>query len=279
MKNKDQRGTILVGHSKELFQLYANLKHPEWVLGVFCPDGVQLPVGLERLGEVDMVPAYLPQNASVLRVYCAMTEIDLEQVRRIQQACTVRDTRFCLAMPMVDELALPLTEVHVARRTLYTPVREPLSHLHNRFLKRLFDLTLTLVFLLTLFPVIYLCRLPGIKRRQRGPSVVTDRCCGPNGRVFSRVSFRFDEHSWATILNVLTGSMSLVGPSCYVLNEEQEPDNLPVRLERKMLKAGMTGWARVNHIPEEERLQADIYYAEHWSLWLDIRILFKSVFA
>lgn len=80
------------------------------------------------------------------------------------------------------------------------------------------------------------------------------------------------------LLNVLKGDMSLVGPRPVV----------PVELERYgdfgasflALKPGITGLWQVsgrNDISYDERVKLDIFYVEHWSLWLDMKILFKTV--
>jgi len=78
--------------------------------------------------------------------------------------------------------------------------------------------------------------------------------------------------------NVLVGDMSLVGPRpllCRYLPYYAERENL-----RFSVRPGITGWAQVhgrNHAPWDERLERDAWYAEHWSLGLDFRILLLSV--
>lgn len=299
MAKKQEKGIILVGQSRDLFEAYPKLKRAGKVLGVFCDADILLPEGLVRLDGVAGVKSYLEHDAAVSQVYCAMTEISAELLREIQNACKIRNVGFFLVLPVVDELNVRFVRTSVAGSSLLTPAREPLSRLHNRAIKRLFDLLVTITILLTVFPVYYLYKLVGIKRRQRVPSVVTERCCGPNGKTFNRVSFRFDHNSLACLLNVLTGSMSLVGPECFVLGEEGSALGLPIHLERRHVKSGLTGWARVTRkkslnpgkqitsdVQEDSvdkennaRLQADIYYVEHWSLLLDVKILFKALFS
>ncbi len=78
--------------------------------------------------------------------------------------------------------------------------------------------------------------------------------------------------------NVLKGEMSLVGPRPErpVFIEEFRR-RIPRYMLRHMMKAGMTGWAQVNgwrgNTSIEKRIEYDLYYIEHWSLWFDIRIL------
>lgn len=87
------------------------------------------------------------------------------------------------------------------------------------------------------------------------------------------------------LINVLKGEMSLVGPRPHELsmNRAAAQDDFAYRLRHRVLP-GMTGWAQVNgsrgpvRSSEEmrQRLQLDLYYIENWSLWLDIRILFRT---
>lgn len=84
------------------------------------------------------------------------------------------------------------------------------------------------------------------------------------------------------LMNVLVGEMSLVGPRperpVYVLEFR---DQIPRYMERHREKAGMTGWAQVNGLRGdtsiEERTEYDLWYVENWSLWLDIKIIIRTI--
>ena len=87
-------------------------------------------------------------------------------------------------------------------------------------------------------------------------------------------------------INVFKGDMSLVGPRPHMLKHNEEYARLIDRyMVRHFVKPGITGWAQVNGFRGETkeltemagRVQADIWYIEHWNFWLDIRIMFKTV--
>ncbi len=78
--------------------------------------------------------------------------------------------------------------------------------------------------------------------------------------------------------NVLRGDMSLVGPRPLLM--EYLDDYTPEERRRHDARPGMTGWAVVNGrhaLKFRERLKLDVWYVDHWSLWLDLRILAMTV--
>lgn len=77
--------------------------------------------------------------------------------------------------------------------------------------------------------------------------------------------------------NVLIGDMSLVGPRPWLM--EYLPHYTPEQARRHEVRPGITGWAQVNGrnaASWEERLRLDVWYVDHWSLWLDLRILIRT---
>jgi putative colanic acid biosynthesis UDP-glucose lipid carrier transferase len=114
----------------------------------------------------------------------------------------------------------------------------------------------------------------GPVRTQRGDPRTT-----AVGRFLRRTSLDELPQLW----NVLKGEMSLVGP------RPERPEligdlvrDIPDYLRRHRVKAGMTGWAQVHGLrgadsSMEERILCDLFYIENWSVWLDLRILVRTV--
>lgn len=118
----------------------------------------------------------------------------------------------------------------------------------------------------------------GVTQATRGDSRIT-----PLGRFLRSTSL--DE--LPQFINVLQGTMSIVGPRPHAIAHNMEYRELiPRYMLRHKVKPGITGWAQVNGLrgetdtleKMEARVRADIYYIEHWSLWFDLRIIFMTVF-
>jgi exopolysaccharide biosynthesis polyprenyl glycosylphosphotransferase len=104
-----------------------------------------------------------------------------------------------------------------------------------------------------------------------------DDRCTPVGGFLRRTSL--DE--LPQLINVLRGDMSLVGPrperSVFIRSFR---NLIPRYMLRHSVKAGITGWAQVNgwrgDTSLHKRVQYDLYYINHWSFWLDLRILWLT---
>ncbi len=96
----------------------------------------------------------------------------------------------------------------------------------------------------------------------------------PAGRWLRRLSL--DE--LPQLFNVLRGDMSLVGPRPLLM--EYLPLYTPEQARRHAVLPGITGWAQVNGrnaVSWEERFRLDVWYVDHQSLWLDLRILWLTL--
>ncbi len=171
--------------------------------------------------------------------------------------------------------------------------------------KRVFDLLTAGLLLLLLFPLLLITALlvwaahgsPVLFRQQRAGykgrpfwiykfRTMTNRT-GPDGNLLpdSERLTRLGRFLRSTsldelpeLLNVLRGEMSLVGPR--PLFVKYLPLYSAEQMRRHDVYPGITGWAQVNGrnaITWEEKFALDLWYVDHWSFWLDIKILFLTL--
>ncbi len=163
---------------------------------------------------------------------------------------------------------------------------EPLQSVGNRFVKRLFDICFALLLLLTLFPIVYVVVFCVTKTKRRGPVLAVKKYSGMDGKVFSCVRFRIIRGAAGCMpmfMNVLAGSMSIVGSlACTSASRESYDDLVAETAVHHPVKAGVINWARVNGLDVEksgmeECVKRDVWYVEHWSFWLDVCIILKTL--
>jgi exopolysaccharide biosynthesis polyprenyl glycosylphosphotransferase len=177
-------------------------------------------------------------------------------------------------------------------------------------LKDAFSLVLAIIALVITTPIILIFCLV-IKLESKGPAFYTQERVGINGRTFSVIKLRsmyIDAEimgaQWATkndsrvtktgafirktrideipqLINVLKGEMSLIGPRPErPIFTAQFSEQIPGFLNRLKVKPGITGWAQVNggyDITPKEKLELDLFYIRKFSLWLDFKILLKTI--
>ena len=172
-------------------------------------------------------------------------------------------------------------------------------------IKRIFDITLTLIGALFLFPVFLLTALM-VKIKLGAPLFFKQVRPGLNGNLFNMYKFRsmtnecdkdgnllidevrltkFGKFLRSTSLdelpglwNVLKGDMSLVGPRPLLV--EYLPLYSEKQSRRHEVRPGITGWAQVNGrnaISWDEKFELDVWYVDNQSIWLDIKILWLTV--
>jgi len=192
---------------------------------------------------------------------------------------------------------------------------EPLSLLKNRVLKRSFDIVFSLTVFVLLSPLFFLLAIfILIKATSRGTVFFKQERIGANNVKFDMYKFRSmtvqqkeaSDTIWTTandsrvtsvgrvmrktnldelpqFWNVLIGNMSVTGPRPERAHfVEQFRKEIPHYKVRHLAKSGVTGLAQVNgwrgNTSIEKRVECDIFYMENWSFWLDMKIIWLTVF-
>jgi Sugar transferases involved in lipopolysaccharide synthesis len=172
-------------------------------------------------------------------------------------------------------------------------------------LKRVFDVVVSAIALVALAPVMGLIAL-AVWRMMGRPVLFRHVRPGLHGKPFVMYKFRtmrdlrdaagelppdetrltpFGRWLRATsldelpeLLNVLRGEMSLVGPRPLLM--EYLERYTPEQARRHEVKPGITGWAQIhgrNNLSWDERFKLDVWYVDNWSLWLDVKILWRTL--
>jgi len=172
-------------------------------------------------------------------------------------------------------------------------------------MKRMFDVIFSFLALALLSPLLLVLALL-VRRRMGSPVLFRQQRPGLHGKPFEMVKFRSmlparpgveteDDARRLTPLgawlrrtscdelpelwNVLRGEMSFVGPRPLLM--EYLPLYTPEQARRHEVRPGITGWAQINgrnDIAWEDKFALDVWYVEHQSFALDLRILFRTVF-
>ncbi|WP_302541718.1 sugar transferase [uncultured Clostridium sp.] len=172
------------------------------------------------------------------------------------------------------------------------------------FVKRLLDITISLIALIFLLPLISLIYL-SVRINLGSPAFFLQERVGKDNKIFKMIKFRtmknstdkngnllsdnervtkfgsflrsFSLDELPELINILKGDMSLVGPRALLVqylglyNDEQ--------IRRHEVLPGLTGWAQINgrnSITWSEKFKLDVWYVDNWSLWLDIKIFFLT---
>ena len=185
----------------------------------------------------------------------------------------------------------------------------PLNRLYNAFIKRFFDILISLSALIVLSPLMLVIAI-GVRISTRDTIFFAQTRIGKNKKPFKMLKFRSmrtndeEDSAWSTneddrrtffgalirklsidelpqLINVLKGDMSIVGPRPEIPHfVEQFRDEVPLYMIRHMVKPGMTGLAQVSGYRGDTsirgRIDCDIAYIENWTIWLDIRIILRT---
>ena len=273
---------------------------------------------LRRLGSMEDFLKTMEEKPDELELgdelYLCISRKERDTIRKVSRLCDHHVVRFYYVPVSVESIGLNLKREMMDDMEVFTTYENPLQNSVNRFVKRVFDIMFSMVFLVPtalLFPFIYLI----IKIQSPGPIFFKQLRTGLDGKDFYCLKFRsmhvnkdadkvqatkddprkypfgnfmrkanIDElpQFW----NVLRGDMSIVGPRPHMLaHTEMYSQLIDKYMVRHFVKPGVTGWAQVTGFRGETkelwqmegRVKRDIWYMEHWSIWLDIRIIWLTL--
>lgn len=273
------------------------------------------PDGMVYRGSLDDFEKLMKTSKQPIadELYCSLPVNEQKRICSIMRYCNENVIHFYYIPSFSQIFGHTMKFEHVGDTVVFTNYDEPLMNPTNKFIKRAFDLVVSLVVLICMLPFIPFIALI-IKLQSPGPIFFKQSRTGLNGKEFMCYKFRSmhinkdadlvqatendpRKFSFGNImrktnidelpqfLNVLMGDMSIVGPRPHMLHHTEMYRHLIDKyMIRHFVKPGITGWAQVTGFRGETkelwqmegRVQRDIWYMENWSMWLDLRIICKT---
>mgnify|MGYP002710276363 FL=1 len=262
------------------------------------------------LGRYDKLDVVL-DTPGIDEVVVALDADETGRISRTIAACDKQGVRITMVPFYNDYLPARPTIDTLGSCKLINVRQTPFDNIFNAFVKRLFDILGSLALILVSSPIMAAVAI-GVKLSSPGPVIFRQQRVGLNKKPFMMYKFRSmrvnagEQTGWSTdtdprktrfgslirkfsldelpqFFNVLKGDMSLVGPRPEVpFHVEHFKEEIPRYLVRQQVRPGLTGWAQINGLRGDtdiaERIRYDIWYIENWTLALDIKILFRTVF-
>lgn len=276
----------------------------------FIGDPDRLPDQNQYLGGFDALDPQLskPETSEVV---IALEPDEYSRIRDIIASCERNGVKYSV-IPFYNDIIPPNPIIETIGKSKLINMRvNRLENMGWAILKRGFDMLASLLGLTLLSPLLLLIAL-GVKLSSPGPVFFKQKRVGYLRREFTMFKFRSmkvnneQDTAWSRdkddrrtpfgsfirktsldelpqLINVLKGDMSLVGPRPELPHfVEQFKETIPFYMVKHQVKPGMTGWAQVNgyrgDTSIEKRIELDLWYIDHWSPGLDLKILFKTVF-
>ena len=303
---RNTRTVTLVGSDQELDNIYEQLINDPTT--GYRIQGVYKGADLRQAIENGCVPELGDE------MYVCLSRKDKDTIRLLSRECDKQVTKFYFVPVSVESIGLNMKREYINDIEVFTTHENPQQNLANRLIKRAFDIVLSSIFLLLtalIYPIVWII----IKKQSPGPIFFKQERTGLDGRSFYCYKFRsmhvnkdadrvqatkddprkfpfgnfmrkanIDElpQFW----NVLKGNMSIVGPRPHMLaHTEMYSKLIDQYMVRHFVKPGVTGWAQVTGFRGETkelwqmegRVKRDIWYMEHWSIWLDVRIVWLTI--
>ena len=317
-KGYNQKHILLIGYSRAAEGFIDRIQaNPEWgyrVRGILddnCRTGHEYK-GVPVIGTTGDLEAILALN-TLDEIAITLSIGEYAKLEKLVAACEKSGvhTKFIPdynnvipTQPYIEDLqGLPVINIR------YVPLTNPV----NSILKRIMDILGACFGIVIASPVMLVCAIL-VKATSEGPVIFKQERVGLHNKVFRMYKFRTmevqkqsaEENAWTVkndprvtkvgkfmrktsldelpqLFNILMGEMSLVGPRP---ERPQWVDKYKEEIPRYMIKhqvrPGLTGWAQINGYRGDtsirKRIEYDLFYIENWSLALDIKILFMTIF-
>ena len=300
---------VVIGTGKLAQQYAADVQHEQDlglnIIGFIGPQSMMSPLGgYEKLDQI-------LSRTDIDEAIIALEPEEYGKIRNMIAACDKNGVKYYV-LPFYNDIIPPHPVIeNVGHSKLINMRSNRLEDVGWATLKRVFDVAASGVALVVLSPLMLGIAI-GIKLSSPGPIFFKQKRVGYKRQEFTMLKFRSmkvndqQDTAWSTdsddrrtrfgsflrktsldeipqFICVLQGTMSLVGPRpelpYYV---EQFKESIPLYMVKHQVKPGITGWAQINGLRGdtniEERVKYDIWYIDNWSVGLDLKIIFRTVF-
>ena len=271
--------------------------------------------GIKVLGKIDNLQYILPEN-KLDEIVITLPLEAYGKLEKIVALCEKSGVHTKFVPDYSDFISGRLYTEDIQGLPVINIRAVPLTNTFNMIIKRVMDIITAILGIIISSPVMLIAAI-AVKLTSRGPLIFKQERVGLHNKPFYLYKFRtmyikedLDEElkkiNWTTkddprvtkvgrilrktsidelpqFFNILYGQMSLVGPrpeqTAFV---EKYKEEIPRYMIKHQVRPGLTGWAQVNGLRGdtsiEERIEHDLYYIENWTVGLDIKIMFLTIF-
>lgn len=307
---------VIVGSNRTAHRLYdtmtADPGYGYEIIGFFDDQPLEGMPG-KYIGKIADLGPYLKEHA-IDEVYFTLSG---EMAESLTDVVKITDDNVCqfFYVPQISQYVNSGYELHnIGTMPVLSLRHNPLKNPVNQAIKRTFDIAFSSAFLIV-SPIIFIPVAIAIKASSPGPVFFKQKRTGYMGRSFNCLKFRTmkvnsnADKAQATkddprkthvgdflrrtsldelpqFINVFLGDMSIVGPRPHMLKHTEDYTRIIDQyMVRHVVKPGITGWAQVNGYrgltdqlwKMEKRVEYDVWYIEHWNMFLDIKIIARTI--
>ena len=317
-KGLNQKQVVLVGYSRAAEEYIDRIQqNPQWgyVVRGILDDNITAGTmykGVKVIGRIANLNVILPESRlDEIAITLGLSEYyRLEEIVALCEKSGVHIkfipdyNKIIPTKPYTEDiLGLPVINIRYV----------PLSNTFNAMIKRIMDICGSIIGIIVASPImLVLCAL--IKLTSPGPLIYRQERVGLHNQTFWMYKFRSmeiqpeaeEKKAWTVkndprvtaigrfmrrtsldelpqLFNIFKGDMSLVGPRperpFFV---EKFREEIPRYMVKHQVRPGLTGWAQVNGYRGDtsirKRIECDLYYIENWTVGLDIKIMFMTIF-